>query len=52
VTRSPGRHCHSILSLTVIDWHCLGMYTVVWLPLLSFSVEMAVSPLASVVAWS
>jgi hypothetical protein len=40
---SRGRHCHSALSLTVIDCHFLGIYTVV---LLSFSIKMTVSPRA------
>jgi hypothetical protein len=33
---SPGRHYHSTLSLAAIDWHCLGICTVILLPLLSF----------------
>ena len=33
VAPSSGRQCHSTLSLAVIDWHCLGIYTVI---LLSF----------------
>jgi hypothetical protein len=44
VWRSPWRHCHSTRSLTAIDCHSLGIYTVVLLPLLPFSVEMKVSP--------
>ena len=44
--RSPGRHCHSTLPLAVIDCHCLGIYTVILLPLLSFSAKMIVSPWA------
>ena len=43
---SPGRHCHSTLSLAVIDRHSLGIYTVILLPLLPFSVKMTVSPWA------
>jgi hypothetical protein len=39
---SPGRHCHSTLSSTVIDWHSVGIYTVVLLSLLSFSAKMYV----------
>jgi hypothetical protein len=42
-----GRHCHSTLPLTVIHCHCLGVYTVILLPLLSLSVEITVSPLAA-----
>jgi hypothetical protein len=35
--RSPGgRHCHCTLSLTVIDRHSLGIYTVTLLLLVSF----------------
>jgi hypothetical protein len=30
-----------------IDCHCLGIYTVILMPLLSFSSKMTVSPLAS-----
>jgi hypothetical protein len=41
-----GRHCYSTLSLTVISWHSLGLYTVILLLLLSFYVEMTVSPWA------
>jgi hypothetical protein len=41
---SPGRHCHSALPLTVIACHYLGIYTLILLSLLSFSVKMAVSP--------
>ena len=46
--RSPGRHCHSTLSLTVIGCHSLGIYilVVVLLSLLSFSVKMTVLPWA------
>ena len=47
---SPGRHCHSTLSLAVIICHSLGIYTVVLWSLLSFSVKMKVSPLARQVA--
>ena len=36
--RSPGRHCHSTLSLAAIGCHCLGIYTVILRSLLSFSV--------------
>jgi hypothetical protein len=43
---SPGRHCHSTLSLTAIDPHSLGIYTATLLSLLSFSAKMTVSPLA------
>jgi hypothetical protein len=46
-SRRPGRHRHSTLSSTVIDRHCLGMYTVIllasWLP---FSVKMTAPPVA------
>jgi hypothetical protein len=41
--RSPGRHCHSTLALAGIDLHSLGIYTVISLALLSFSVKMTVS---------
>jgi hypothetical protein len=41
---SLGRHCHSALPLTVIDCHSLGIYTVILLSLLSFSVEVTLSP--------
>jgi hypothetical protein len=41
-----GRHRHSTLSLTAIGCHCVGTDTVVLLPLLSFSVEMTVPPVA------
>jgi hypothetical protein len=34
--RSPGRHCHSALSLAAIDYHSRGIYTVILLSLLSF----------------
>jgi hypothetical protein len=37
VVSSRGRRCHSTLSLTVIGCHSLGIYTVILLPLLSFS---------------
>jgi hypothetical protein len=45
---SPGRHCHSTLSLAVIDCHSLGIYILILLPLLSFlpKSKMTVSPLA------
>ena len=33
---SPGQHCHSTLTSTVIDYLSLGIYGVVLLPLLSF----------------
>jgi hypothetical protein len=33
-----GRHCHSALSLTAIDGHSLGIYTLILLLLLSFLV--------------
>jgi hypothetical protein len=36
---SPGRHCHSILLLTVIGCDSLGIYTVILLSLLSFRLE-------------
>jgi hypothetical protein len=41
---SPGRHCHRTPSLTAIDCHCLGIYTVTLLSLLSLSIKMRVSP--------
>ena len=41
---SLGRHCHSTLSLAVVDCHSLGIYEIVMLPLLSFSAKMTVSP--------
>ena len=44
---SPGRHSHSTPSSTVVDCPSLGVDTLILLPLLSFSVEMAVSPLAT-----
>jgi hypothetical protein len=47
---SPGRHCHSTLSLIVVGCHSLGIYTVVLLSLLSFSVKMTMSPLATCIA--
>jgi hypothetical protein len=40
---SPGRHRHSTLSLTVIGYHSLGIYTVILLSMLSLSVGMAAS---------
>ena len=43
----PGRHCYSGLSLAVIDCPSLGIYTVILLALLSFSVKMTASPPAS-----
>ena len=39
---SPGRHCHSTLSLAVIDCSSLGIYTVILLSLLSLSAKMTV----------
>jgi hypothetical protein len=42
----PGRHRHSALPLTVLDCHSLGIYTLILLPSLSFSVEMTVLPRA------
>ena len=44
--RSPGRHCHSTLSSTIIDCHSLGMHMIILLPLLSFSVKMIALPRA------
>ena len=41
---SPGRHCHSTLPLTVMACHCLGIYTIILLPLLTFAAKMTVSP--------
>ena len=41
---SPGRHCHSALSLTFIACHCFRIYTVVLPP---FSVKMTASPRAN-----
>jgi hypothetical protein len=44
---SPGRHCHSTLSLTVMYCHsALEIYTVILLPLSSLSVKRTVSPRA------
>jgi hypothetical protein len=44
---SPGRHCHSTLSLTAIGCHSLVISTVLLLLMLSFSVKMTVpGPLA------
>ena len=40
----PGRHCPSTLALTGIGSHSLGLCTPILLPLLSFFVEMTVSP--------
>jgi hypothetical protein len=40
----PGRHCHSTLSLTAIGCHCLGIYKIILLSLLSFSVKSRVAP--------
>jgi hypothetical protein len=42
---TPGRHCHSTLS--VVGCHSLGICTVILLSLLSFSVKMTVSPWAT-----
>ena len=39
---SHGRHCHSTRSLVVIGCHPFGIYTVILLSLLSFSVKMTV----------
>jgi hypothetical protein len=47
VVPSPGKHCHSTLSLTVIGCHSLDMHTVTLQPLLPFSVKMTVSTTAS-----
>jgi hypothetical protein len=44
---SPGRHCHSTPSLTVIDCHSFGIHRLILLSLLSFSGETTVSPSAS-----
>ena len=41
---SPGRHCHSTLSLTVIDCHSLGIGALILLSSLPFSATMRVSP--------
>ena len=38
---SRGRHCHSTLSLVVMDCRSLGIYTVILLSLLSLSVIMS-----------
>jgi hypothetical protein len=47
---SPGRHCHSALSLAVIDCHwlsrSLGICAVILLPLWSRSAKMTASPRA------
>jgi hypothetical protein len=43
---SPGRHCHSTLSLAAIDCHSLGNHTVILLALLSFSAKMTVAHMA------
>jgi hypothetical protein len=46
--RRPGRrHRHSTLSLGAIDGYSLGIYAVLLLLLLSFSVKMTVSPVAT-----
>jgi hypothetical protein len=42
----PGRLCHSALHLAVIGCHLLGVCTVIFLPLLSFSATMTVSSVA------
>jgi hypothetical protein len=39
---SSGRHCHFTLSLTAIDCHSLGMYTITLMSLLSCSIGMPV----------
>jgi hypothetical protein len=44
LTNSPGRFCHSTLSLAVIGRHSLGIYILILLPLLSFSAKMTVLP--------
>jgi hypothetical protein len=38
---------HSRLSLAAIDRHCVGLYTVILLPLLSLSARMTAPPLAN-----
>ena len=43
---SRGRRRHSTPPLAAIDWHSVGIYTVLLLPLLSFSVKMIVWPVA------
>ena len=44
---SPGRVCHFTLSSTVIDYHSLEVYIVTLLSLLSLSVQMTDSPMAT-----
>jgi hypothetical protein len=44
---SPGRHCHSTLASAGIGGHSLVVYTLILLPLLSFSVRVTVSPRAT-----
>ena len=41
----PGRHFHLTPSLTAIDCHCLGIYTVILTSLLSLSIKMSVAGL-------
>ena len=43
---SPGRHCHSTLSLTAIHCHSLAICTVIVLSLLSVSAQITVPPVA------
>jgi hypothetical protein len=43
---SPGRRGHSTLSLTAIDYNCLGIYRLILPPLLSLSVTMTLPPWA------
>ena len=45
---SHGRHCQHCHCYTVIGCHSLAVYTVVLLLLLSFSVKITVSPMATV----
>jgi hypothetical protein len=40
---SPGRRCHSTMSLTVISCHSIGIYTVILLLLLSVSIKETMS---------
>ena len=49
-----GRHCHSTLSLAAIACRSLrvGIYMIILLPLLSFSIKMTASPLARQQCWS
>ena len=44
---SPGRHCHSTLSLPVSGCHSLGNHILILLSLLSLSVKIIVLPTAS-----